>query len=100
MFLAPQRSERLITCCIELLKLLKEANHSELLLNTDNRMDGAFRQRPSAISASRKRFPYAHSKSFALSEQDERDRSKIGSNISKLSERGRLDFQAERMDHK
>ena len=85
------------------LKLLKEANQSALFLKFDDRLDNPFCQPQSATLGSQKRFSlvdYAPTRTLAMSEPAKKAGSKIGSNASKMSERRRLEIQADLMDQK
>ena len=85
------------------LKLLKEANQSALFLKFDDRLDNPSCQPQSATLGSQKRFSlvdYSPTRLLAMSEPAKKAGSKIGSNASKMSERRRLEIQAELMDQK
>ena len=85
------------------LKLLKEANQSTLFLKINDRFDNPSFQPQSAFLGSQKRFSlvdYSPTRTLAMSEPAKKAGSKVGSNASKLSERRRLEIQAELMDQK
>ena len=85
------------------LKLLKEANQSALSLKFDKRLDNPSCQRQSATLGSQKRFSlvdYSPTRTLAMSEPAKKAGSKVGSNASKMSERRRLEIQADLMDQK
>ena len=83
--------------------MLKEANQSALFLKLDDRLDIPSCQPQSGTLGSQKRFSlvdYSPTRTLAISEPANRAGSKIGSNVSKMSERRRLDIQAELIDLK
>ena len=85
------------------MKLLKEANQSTLFLKINDRFDNPSFQPQSATLGSQKRFSlvdYSPTRTLAMSEPAKKACSKIGSNASKMSERRRLEIQAELMDQK
>ena len=85
------------------LKLLKEANQSTLFLKINDRFDNPSFQPQSVPLGSQKRFSlvdYSPTRTLAMSEPAKKAGSKVGSNGSKLSERRRLEIQAELMDQK
>ena len=85
------------------LKLLKEANQSTLFLKINDRFDNPSFQPQSATLGSQKRFSlvdYSPTRTLAMSEPAKKAGSKIGSNASKMSERRRLEIQADLMDQK
>ena len=85
------------------LKMLKEANQSTLFLKINDRFDNPSFQPQSATPGSQKRFSlaeYSLTRTLAMSEPAKKAGSKVGSNVSKMSERRRLEIQGELMDQK
>ena len=85
------------------LKLLKEANQSASFLKFGDRLDNPSCQPQSTTLGSQKRsslVDYSHTRTLAMSEPVKMAGSKVGSNPSKMSERRRLEIQAELMDQK
>ena len=69
----------------------------------DDRLDNPSCQPQSATLGSQKRFSlvdYSPTRTLAMSEPAKKAGSKVGSNASKMSERRRLEIQAELMDQR
>ena len=80
---------------------LKEANQSALFFMFGDQFDNPSRQPQSAASGSRKRYSlvdYSRTRTVAMSELAKKTGSKIGSNVSKITARRRLEIQAELMN--
>ena len=84
------------------MKLFEEAKQSALFLKIDDRLDNLSCQPQSATLESQRRFSVVDSptRTLAISEPAKGAGSKIGSNVSKVSKRRRLEIQAELMDQK
>ena len=81
------------------LKMLREANQSTLFIRISDRFDNPSFQPQSATPGSQKRFSLTDNsptRTLAMSEPAKKAGSKVGSNVSKMSERRRLELELEK----